>query len=210
VRSLSFRSLQALGGIALAAASAVAQPGPAGAPLAPFAAQKLVVMPVQFLRADSASPVKNTDWPDVRKELDDSIGTAIAERGIGKKWAYASDIVRLSKRNAGYVTDPYTLGSGSLRPPRALKPDDQAPRILIDNLRSHIALGDARYALVPVELAFAKRGPETGATMRFVLIDGRVGQIVWYADVLIPSQGPFSSAAMGAVGQRVADLVAAR
>jgi hypothetical protein len=191
------------------AASAQATP-PVDAPLAPFAAQRVVVMPIQFLRADSVSPVKALDWESVRKEVDDSIGAAIAERGIGKKWMYAPDVARGAKRNAGYVGDPYALGGGSLRAPRAMKPQEQAPRVLIDNMRSHIALGDARYALLPLELAFAKRGTESRTQLRVVLLDGRVGQVVWYADLSVDTGGAFGSAAIGTLAQRVADIVAAR
>jgi hypothetical protein len=213
VRHSFARSLQALLPFALCASppglTAQATP-PADAPLASFAAQRVVVMPIQFLRADSLSPVKALDWDAVRKEVDDSIGAAISERGIGKKWMYAADVARGAKRNAGYVGDPYALGGGSLRAPRAMKPEEQAPRVLIDNMRSHIALGDARYALLPLELVFAKRGAESRTQLRVVLVDGRVGQIVWYSDLSVDTGGAFGSAAIGMLAQRVADIVAAR
>lgn len=167
------------------------------------------MLPVQFLHADSASPVHPAEWAGVRKELDDSIGVALAERGLGKKWAYAADFERMARRNAGYVSDPYTLGAGGLRG-RALKPGEQAPMIVISNLRSLIALGDSRYALVPVELGFSGLGADAHVVLRLVVLDGRAGQTVWYTDLAMPGAAKFGSAEIGALAQRVADLVIAR
>lgn len=193
-----------------AAVAASARPAQAqGEPLAPFAGQKVSVMPIQFLRVDTTAPVKAQNWAAVRRELDDSIGVAIAERGIGKKWAYAADIERMAKRNAVYVSDPYSLGAGGLRN-RAFKAGEPAPPVLINNLRSMIALGDSRYALIPVELGFAGTGAEKHPVLRLVLLDGRVGQITWYADLPGVASTGFASADIGALAQRIADLVVAR
>lgn len=206
-------TLAAIAAIAAASATlagaphrAHAQPEP---PLAPFAAQTLSVTPVQFLRADSGAPLRPSQWAAARLELDDSIGVALAERGLGRKWAYAADLARLAKRNAGYASDPYVLGAGGLRN-RALKAGEQAPAMLIDNLRSLIALGDSRYALVPVELAFTGRGADARMVLRVVVVDGRVGTLTWYADLVAPAPAHFGSPEIGALAQRVADLVVAR
>ncbi len=180
-----------------------------GEPLAPFAGQKVSVMPVQFLRIDTTAPVKAQDWASVRRELNDSIGVAIAERGIGKKWAYAADIERMAKRNAVYVSDPNSLGAGGLRN-RALKAGEPAPPVLISNLRPMIALGDSRWALIPVELGFAGAGAEKHPVLRLVLLDGRVGQVTWYADLPGVASPTFGSADIGALAQRIADLVVSR
>lgn len=202
--TLAAIAVSAAVGLTPAAAPAQGEP-----PLAPFAAQKLSVMPVQFLRADSGAPVRAADWTTLRREIDDSIGTVIAERGVGKKWAYAADVVRLARRNVGYVSDPYTLGAGALRN-RVLKRDEQASRTLLDNLRSLIALGDSRYALLPVDLSFARQGPAWMAVLRLVLLDGRAGQVTWFTDVVVDAGATFDSAAAGRLAQGVADLVIAR
>lgn len=188
------------------ASSGRAQGGP---PLGSFAAQTISVLPVQFLHADSTSPVQAARWASVRRELDDSIGTTLAELWLGKKWAYAADLERMAKRNAGYVSDPSTLGAGGLRA-RVLKPGEPAPSIVINNLRSLIALGDSRYALVPVELGFSGSGADARVVLRLVVVDGRVGQVVWYTDLAAPGNGKFGSAEIGDLAQRVADLVIAR
>jgi hypothetical protein len=189
------------------AAPATAQ-GRAEPPLAPFAAEKVSVMPVQFLRADSGAPVRTTDWATLRRELDDSIGAAIAGRGVGTKWAYAADIARLARRNTAYVSDPYTIGAGGLRA-RTLEANQQLPRTLIDNLRSLIALGDSRYALVPVDLSLVRQGGDWKAVLRLVLVDGRRGQLIWFADIAVDTDPAFTGAAAGRIAHRVADLVVA-
>lgn len=183
--------------------SAAAQGEP---PLAPFIAQRVSVLPIQRLRADSTTPLKAPDWPAARRELDDSIATAISERGVGRRWAYARDIDRMAKRNMGYVSDPYALGAGALRN-RAFKSGEQAPSVVVTNLRSLIALGDSRFALVPVELSFAGTDAERMAVVRLVLLDGRIGQVVWFGDVATPAATVFRSAEIGALGRAVADLV---
>lgn len=192
---------------ATAGATAGAQGG--DPPLAPFAAQKLSVMPVQLLRADTASPLKPAEWATVRREIDDSIGTALSERGIGRKWAYAADIDRLAKRNASYVSDPYALGASGLRG-RALKPDDPAPPVLVNNLRSLVALGDSRFALVPAELSFEGHGADARAVLRVVLVDGRGGTVLFAIDVVVPAGAKFDAPHIGGLAQRVADLVVSR
>lgn len=178
-------------------------------PLTAFAAQRVAVMPIQTLRSDSTLPVKASDWAAVRKEFDDSVAAAIAERGIGKTWTYAPDIARMAKRNMGYASDPYALGVTGLRN-RQLKIDDPVPPIVVSNLRSLIALGDARYALVPVELAFVRKGTEVRPVVRLAMIDGRMGRISWYGDLVGAPSATFTSADIGAFAQRVADIVAPR
>jgi hypothetical protein len=186
---------------------------PAGAskepPLAGFVAQRVAVMPVQLLRADSGALVWMNEWAAYRLALDDSIGAAIAERGVGRRWAYAGDIARMARRNAAYVSDPYTLGAQSLRG-RVFKPGEQASILLVSNLRSLIALGDTRFALIPVELALVRQGAEHHATIRLVLLDGRAGTVLWAGEITGALAGADAEAAAGALAQRVADLVAAR
>src|ERR1035437_8281784 len=79
-------------------------------PLSPMASQHVMVLPVQLLRADSGAWVDQTNWEKFRRELDDSIASAIANRGIGKTWKYAADVARIAKRNPEYVGDPHSMG----------------------------------------------------------------------------------------------------
>lgn len=195
--------------IAFAPRGALAQQG---TPLGQFASQRIAVMPVQYARADTGTVAGTPDWAALRHTLDDSIAAAIADRGLGKKWAYAPDVIRMAKRNVAYVSDPMALGVGSMRS-GAIKPEDQVPPMALDNLRSLIALADARLALVPVEVFLARRAAEARPILRLVLIDVRGNAIVWYQDLsgpVFPAGTAWTPANIGGLAQQVADLVAPR
>lgn len=180
-----------------------------GAPLAGFASQRVVVIPVQLLRGDSLSWIQPSGWTAFRKELDDSVASAIAERGIGKGWAYPVDVVRQAKRNVGYVGDPYSIGAQPLRG-QNYRPADHIPPLMASNLRGMIALGDARFALVPIELVFQRDGPRQRAVLRLALVDGRTGQFGWVGEVASDPATEYSSSMLSVIAARVADLVVAR
>ncbi len=185
-----------------------AQNGPA-APLASFASQRLIVLPVQMLRGDSTSWVTAAGWEKFRHELDDSIGAAISERGVGRRWAYAADVARQSKRNALYTNDPYAIGAQPLRA-QAFKVDDKMPETMASGIRTLIALSDARYALVPVELVFERTGERQRAVLRLALVDGRSTAFVWIADAVSDGATVKPAGLAGVLAQRVADFVARR
>lgn len=185
-----------------------AQNGP-GAPLAVFASQRLIVLPVQMLRGDSASWVTPATWERFRRELDDSIGAAIADRGVGRHWAYGPEVARQSKRNALYVSDAYAIGAQPLRG-MAYKVNDRMPDIMASNLRTLVALSDARYALVPVELVFERNGDRQRAVLRLALVDARLTTFMWVADAVSEGATAMPAGLAGIIGQRVADFVARR
>ncbi|HVT41283.1 MAG TPA: hypothetical protein VHE78_19760 [Gemmatimonadaceae bacterium] len=208
--TLIFRRSRATAAFVLLVLSAVAtaqQPKPQP-PLAAFVGQRIAVMPVQLLRADTVAFVRPAAWDAFRRELDDSIGSAIAERGVGKKWAYAADIARSARRNAAYVSDPYSLGVQPLRNP-IYKVGDKIPGLFASNLRPLIALGDTRFALVPVEVAFVGTAERQRAVLRLALVDGRGGLFVWVGDVASDAASALTPALIGSLAARVADLVIA-
>lgn len=197
----------------LLATVAVAQkPKPAvlkpAAPLSPFVAEHVIVLPVQLMRSDSAQWVVPSGWDAFRKALDDSIGSAIAERGLGKKWSYASDVVRSAKRNAAYTSDPYSLGAQQMRGV-PIKTGDPIPALFGSNLRLLIALGDARLALVPIECFTVRDGNQHRLALRLALVDGRAGIYVWVGEVASAAAASFSPAVIGSLAAVVADLVQA-
>ena len=195
-------------GVVTAVAELPAQNGP-GTPLAVFASQRLIVLPVQMLRGDSASWVTPAKWDQFRRELDDSIGAAIADRGVGRGWAYASEVARMSKRNALYVSDAYAVGAQPLRG-QAYKVNDRMPDIMASNLRTLVALSDARYALVPVELVFERKDNRQRAVLRLALVDARTTTFIWVADAVSDGATAMPAGLAGIIGQRVADFVARR
>jgi hypothetical protein len=169
-----------------------------GPPLAPFAAMRVAIFPLQLWRADSSAWSKVADWAALRLEVDSAIAAELQARGLGKKWAYASDIARSAKRNPTYATDPYAIGVGRWRS-MAPKAGDQVPTVVADNMRPLTALGDTRYALIPVEL----RSEGEHAVLRLVLADTRGRTVIWTVDVIALS----GAALLDGLSKGVADLV---
>ncbi len=201
------RSLVALGvGLALDGSTLGAQKAPAVS-LGNFASQRLIVLPVQTLRGDAASWVTAPAWEKFRRELDDSLSAALAARGPGRGWAYSADVARLSRRNALYTRDPYAIAVERLRG-QPYKADDHIPDAMAGSLRTLVALSDARYALVPVELVFEKQGERQRAVLRLALIDARLGTLVWVGDAATDAAATIPAGLAGLIAQKAADFVA--
>lgn len=177
-------------------------------PLSPMASQHVMVLPVQLMRADSGAWVNIHDWEKFRHELDDSIGSIISARGVGHAWKYASDVARIAKRNPDYVNDPYSMG---VQPMRAVlyKIGDPLPDPFVSNLRTLIALADTRYALVPIEVWFVRRGPQQIAVMKLALADGQGGTIVWLGEVGTDPATTMPPDLINTLATRVANLIIA-
>ena len=188
---------------------AAAQKPAAQPPLAGFVSERIIVLPVQLLRADTGAFVDPLRWGAFRRELDDSIGSAIAERGVGKNWAYAADVLKSARRNAAYTSDPYALGAQPMRD-APIKSGDKIPSLFGSNLRALIALGDTRFALLPIEVVFQKNGGLQRAALRLALVDGRSGLFVWVGAVASDPAASLTPAIVTSLAARVADLVAAR
>jgi len=177
-------------------------------PLSPMASQHVMVLPVQLLRADSGAWVDQTKWEKFRRELDDSIASAISNRGIGKTWKYAADVARIAKRNPEYVGDPYSMGVQAMRAVK-FRIGEPIPDLFNSNLRPLIALGDARYALLPVEVWFVRKGALQIAVLKLAMVDGRGGTFVWMGEVGTDPAAAMSPALINSLAARVADLVVA-
>lgn len=181
-------------------AQSPAGPATVGRPLAQFAAERAAVTPVQFWRADSAGWSAAADGATLRAEVDSAIAVAFRERGMGSRWAFAGDVVRSARRNPTLRSDPTSLGAGRWRN-AAPELNEQMPPLLADNLRVVSALGDTRYAFIPVEL----RGVNDIATLRVVLVDTRRRAVVWFADLAVVASRP-NEVAEG-LAKLLADLV---
>ncbi len=173
-------------------------PASPGLPLGAFAAERVAVVPLQFWRADSTGWSTSLTSARIRAEVDSAIAEAMRDRGMGSRWAFAADVIRGARRNPTYSTDPSALGVGRWRstPPVV---GEALPSVVADNLRIISALGDARYALIPVEL----RVEGTFAFLRLVLVDTRTRKITWGADIGVQAEPGM----VQALGARVADLV---
>jgi hypothetical protein len=84
-------------------------------------------------------------------------------------------------------------------------------------MRSLVALTDARFALIPVELRFEAVPPSASvdvgsrrAILRLVLVDARLAEIQWTGDVAVDVHAPPTSAVIaGDLARRLADLLVA-
>ncbi len=169
-----------------------------GPPLSPFAAMRVAIVPAQLWHGDSLGWSQSVSWASTRLALDSAIAAVLQERGLGRKWAYAGDVVRSAKRNPTYAADPYALGVTRLRGVE-LKSGTEIPQLLADNLRTVTALGDTRFALIPVEL----RAQGDGVVLRLVMVDTRTRNLVWAGDLLAPG----GAAMIAGLATRVADLI---
>jgi hypothetical protein len=167
-------------------------------PLAAFAAQRVAVTPVQFWRADSAGWSLQADGVALRTQVDSAVAEEFRARGLAARWAFAGDVVRSARRNPILRADPKALGAGRWRSalPEA---GDALPPLVADNLRTVSALGDTRYALIPVEV----RGHGDQVVLRVVIADTRLRTVVWAADLAAAG----GSAAAEALARIIADLV---
>ncbi len=189
--------------VAIVAADLSAQQS---APLAPYASTKVAVVPVQFFRADSsvfAAPAAAA----MRAAFDSLLSEAMNEHGLGGMWATPAQVIRSAKRNAMYTGDPRNLGAFPVRygvPKEGVIPDP-----LASNLRRVVALHDARYVLVPVELHVdaGKSGGNLG--VRLLLIDARLNAALWQADLSGESAAVYSPGLLQKLVTRVAELVVA-
>lgn len=170
----------------------------AGPPLAPFTAMRVAIVPVQLWHADSTGWSRDVVWASTRLAIDSAVAAVLQERGLGRKWAYGPDVARMAKRNPTYASDPYALGVLRLRTVE-LKTGMEIPQLLADNLRTVTALGDTRFALIPVEL----RVQGEGVVLRLVMADTRTRTLVWAGDLL----GPGGAGMVAGLATRVADLI---
>jgi hypothetical protein len=111
--------------------------------------------------------------------------------------------------NPTYAIDPYTLAAEPLR-----NPDVQAGAKLADplatQLRTLVALQDARAVMLPVELRFEKDQIGPGiAILRLAVLDGRLGEVRYLTEVKSDPSPTFSRGLLASVANKVADLVTA-
>lgn len=192
------------------AAPAHVAPARAARPLDRLVAEHILVLPVQYLTfADSLG--WSTKVPSVRAYLgnvDDEIAFALRERGLGTRWTLAPAIVQSASRNAGFTADPRAIEARELRPGAKLD-EWQLQEPLASQLRSLIALTDARYVLFPVEVRTTSAAGRGRAMLHVVVVDARRSQVQWAGDVYSTPRTTFSPAIAAELASRLADLIAA-
>lgn len=178
-------------------------------PLEVLASQEIMVLPIQYVTF-SDSLGWSSKLPSTREyltTLDDELTFAFKERGLKRRWTYPADVARTIKRNPTISVDPYSLDAAQLR--IGGHPDEwQLADPLASELRTLVALSDARYILFPVELVVARVHNDGQAKLHVVLIDARRSQIQWAGDIFGTPMPKFSPALAADVASHLADLVA--
>jgi hypothetical protein len=183
---------------------------PAPRPLERLAGEQMLVLPVQYLTfADSlgwsqAAPASRT----YLNTLDDEIAFALAQRGLKGRWTLAPDLIRSVARNPGYAPDPRALAAGEVRWGQKAA-EWQLREPLASQLRSLVALTDARYVLFPVEMRLTGSNGTGHAMLHLVIIDVRRSQVQWSGDLAGAAENKFSPAIAADLASRLADLIAA-
>lgn len=179
-------------------------------PLERLASEHILVLPVQYLVfRDSLGWAAQVPSPrEYLSTLDDEIAFALRERGLDGRWTLAPSIVESAKRNAGFTADPRAIEAQALRPGAKLD-QWQLPEPLASQLRSLIALTDARYVLFPVELRTTSAARQGLAVLHVVVVDARRSQIQWAGDVTTAPRATLSPAIAAELASHLADLIAA-
>jgi len=179
-------------------------------PLERLASEQMLVLPVQYLTfADSLGWSQGA--PSSRAYLntvDDEIGFALKQRGLKGRWTLPSDIIRSVERNPGYAPDPRSLTADEIRWGQK-DTGWQLQEPLASQLRTLVALTDARYILFPVEMRLVGSHGVGHAMLHLVIIDARRSQVQWSGDLGGSDQTKFSPAIAADIASRLADLIAA-
>ena len=194
-----------------AAQSSATPPTPVVRPFSALAEQRVIVAPAHRL-----SETDPTGWvaqiPRTReylRTLDDAIGTELAARGLKTQWVFPADLVRAARRNPTYAVDPYSLAADPLRAPN-VGPTTKLTEPLASQIRTMIALQDARAVLLPVELRFEKDRTGQGiAVLRLALLDGRLSEVRWVGEVRSAPAATLSPAVLASLAAHLGDLIAA-
>ena len=193
-----------------AAATPTQAPMRSISPLAGLAGQHIVVLPVHYLRPDTIGvSARVEDQRGLLAALDSAIERSLGERGFRTDWTYPPALARSARRNAGYVTDPYSLAAERLRAGVRMS-DDRLAEPLATQLRGIVAVTDARYALFPVELRFERIADgRMRPVLHVALLDARASSVRWMGDVRGAAGTTITPATLESVAFALADLVAA-
>ncbi len=183
---------------------------PAATPLAGLAGQHIVVLPLHYIRADTSGfAAQITDPRATLAALDSAIEREFDARGFGSTWTFPPALARSAKRNAGYVSNPYSLAAERLRSSVRMA-DDRLAEPFASQLRAMVAVTDARYALFPVELRFERLADgRMLPLLHVVLLDARGSSVRWAGDVRGAASATLTPATIESLAFAFADLVAA-
>jgi hypothetical protein len=178
-------------------------------PLAGMVGQPVLIAPVQAFRGAPELGWSVPRGQDAIHVMDADLAASLSERVGSRTWVYPDALVEAYTRNSMYATDPRQLNSETLRA-RTLTVGGQLPEPLATQIRTMIALSDARLVLIPAELRLERLPNGMGrAVLRLVLVDGRSAEIKWAGEAFGDEVAMYGPAVTASVASRVADLIAA-
>ncbi len=194
------------------AAQARGDRGAAPAPLQPlagYAGRETLLLPTRYLRpADVPQWAASvTDQRALLAELDEAITAELDDRGLRGTWIFPDRLMASVRRNPTYATDPHTLAANSLRPAR--RRPEKVPEPLASQLRTLIALTNARYVLYPVELRFEPHDGAGRAALHIAIIDARLAEVLWIGEVFGDASAERGPDSLASLALRFADLFVA-
>lgn len=203
----------ALGGCRKPAAEQAGQAAPAR-PLARLTAQRVIVAPAYSVREGdplgwAAGIPRQREW---LRQLDDEVAFALKERGLESAWVYPEALARGFQRNPSLSPDPYRLALDPIRRLGKLGEENRLPEPLASQVRTLVAMHDARLVLVPLEVAFepAGEGDAGGrARLRVGLLDARLSEVLWLGEVRSDPSPTLHPGVAASLAARLADLIAA-
>jgi hypothetical protein len=211
-------ALCAAGIVAACGPSRAAESAPAAAsvptrPLGGLTGQRVVVAPALAVReGDPAGwAARIPRLREFLRVLDDEIAAALAERGLGQAWVFPDQLWRGHSRNPSLGVDPYRLATQPLRATK-LAIGERVAEPLASQLRTLVALHDARLVLLPVEVFFEidRAGGAGRTALRLALVDARTAEVRWAGEVRGErTTAPPEREQLAGIATRLADLVAA-
>ncbi len=153
-----------------------AAPTPALA-VAPLAGQRVPVLPLTLLAADS--PIDEQLAGDRVARLawaDSLIGDVLQSRGPEVTWVLPDELRAAARRAPATVTDPDRMGQALMRASNI----EVVPDPLRSYLRALTAMTDARFVLIPAAARLAADSTDgVRAELALVLVDSRNGAVLW-------------------------------
>lgn len=186
-------------------------PSPEVQPLAGIVGQNIIIAPVQSLRlaGDIGWPENPAPRPTLAR-LDSVFADTLRARVGNQQWVFADGVIRAAANNPTYATDPRALAVNPLRS-SGLKIGDRLSEPLASQVRTMIALQDARLVLIPVDLTVERISAGIGRPMvRLVLVDPRSSVVRWIGRVVGADSPAFTPEISVSLASRLADLFAPR
>ncbi len=125
---------------------------------------------------------------------DSVIGTLIRARSPEVNWVLPDELRREARRSPTFAANPDQMGTSLLRAEKL----EMVPDPLRAELRTLVALANARYALVPAALVYRRAAGSPNprmatAELAIVLVDARLGRVGWRTVARGDGEDPWSA-----------------